>query len=590
MHAMGPRHRADLAVYRRFVPLLKPSWLPLAVALAASACTPLLFAARIWLLKVLIDTVLRGQRPDLLVALAGGFIAIAVARSMLTYLEDKLSGAVGTRVVRDLRVAVYTHLQGLSLRYFHTQRLGDLLTRLSGDIAAIENLLVTGLTTLVSHLVTIVLFTSLLIVLDPGLVLVAAGVLPVLVVTTMIDARLGRRAQRGIRETTSELTSTAEEGLSAIALVKSFARSGHESARFGAAAQASATARLRAVRIRAVFTPLTELVGAVGTAAVVYLGTRQVMAGTLSLGSLVIFISYLASLFTPIQGLSQLAGTLQRALVGAERVVDILDTPTTLAERVGAPPLPPVRGTVTLNHVTFGYDPDEPVLQDVNLGISPGEVVALIGASGAGKTTIVSLLLSYYDPQAGAVGLDGHPLHRFDPDSCRHQVSAVLQEPMLFDASVAENIRYGRLDATNAEVFAASVVAQADDFIRALPQGYDTGVGPRGTRLSGGQRQRVAIARAVLKAAPVLVLDEATSALDPATEAQLLPELRRACAQSAVLLVAHRYSTVRHADRIVVLEHGRVIETGTPTALLDRRGAYWRFAEGPRALEPVGHE
>ncbi len=218
-----------------------------------------MFAARIWLLKVLIDTVLRGQRPDLLVALAGGFIAIAVARSMLTYIEDKLSGAVGTRVVRDLRVAVYTHLQGLSLRYFHTQRLGDLLTRMSGDIAAIENLLVTGLTTLVSHLVTIVLFTSLLIVLDPGLVLVAAGVLPVLVVTTMIDARLGRRAQRGIRETTSELTSTAEEGLSAIALVKSFARADHESARFAAASQASAAARLRAVGIRAVFTPLTEL-------------------------------------------------------------------------------------------------------------------------------------------------------------------------------------------------------------------------------------------------------------------------------------------------------------------------------------------
>jgi len=322
----------------------------------------------------------------------------------------------------------------------------------------------------------------------------------------------------------------------------------------------------------------------VGTAAVVYLGARQVMAGTLSLGSLVIFISYLASLFTPIQGLSQLAGTLQRALVGAERVVDILDTPTTLAERVGAPPLPPVRGTVTLNHVTFGYDPDEPVLHDVDLVVSPGEIVALIGASGAGKTTIVSLLLSYYDPQAGAVGLDGHPLHRFDPDSCRHQVSAVLQEPMLFDASVAENIRYGRLDATNAEVFAASVVAQADDFIRALPQGYDTGVGPRGTRLSGGQRQRVAIARAVIKAAPVLVLDEATSALDPATEAQLLPELRRACAQSAVLLVAHRYSTVRHADRIESWSTGGSSRpappphswtVGAPTGGSPRAHAHW---------------
>jgi len=585
VHARASRHRTDLAVYRRFVPLLKRSWFPLAVALAASASSPLLFAARIWLLKVLIDTVLRGHRPDLLVAVAGGFVAIAVARSVLTFGEDKLSGTVGTRVVRDLRITVYTHLQGLSLRYFHRHRLGDLLTRLSGDIAAIEDLLVTGLSTIVSHLVTIVLFTSLLIVLDPHLVLVAAGVLPVLVVTTIIDARLGRRAQRGIRERTSELTSTAEEGLSAIALVKSFARSAHESARFATAAQASATARLRAVGIRAVFTPLTELVGAVGTAVVVYLGAQQVMAGTLSLGSLVIFISYLASLFTPIQGLSRLAGTLQRALVGAERVVDILDAPTDLAERVGAPRLPPVRGHLALDHVTFGYDPDHPVLRDVSFTVAPGEVVALIGASGAGKTTIVSLVLSYYDPQTGAVALDGHPLHHTDPTSARRQVAAVLQEPMLFDTSIAENIRYGRLDATDAEVAAAAAVAQADTFIRALPQGYDTPAGPRGTRLSGGQRQRVAIARAVLKAAPVLVLDEATSALDPATEAEILPALRQACAHTAVLLVAHRYSTVRHADRVVVLTHGRVTETGTPTELLERRGAYWQFVHHQSELQ-----
>ena len=343
--------------------------------------------------------------------------------------------------------------------------------------------------------------------------------------------------------------------------------------------------RLRAVGLRAVVTPLTELVGAVGTAVVVVLGAQQVMAGTLSLGSLVIFISYLASLFTPIQGLSRLAGTLQRALVGAERVVDILDAPTALSERVGAPPLPAVRGHLALDHVTFGYDPDHPVLRDVSFTVSPGEVVALIGASGAGKTTIVSLVLSYYDPQTGAVALVGHPLHRADPNSGRRQVAAALQEPMLFDTTIAENIRYGRLDATDAEVAAAAAVAQADAFIRALPQGYDTPAGPKGTRLSGGQRQRVAIARAVLKAAPVLVLDEATSALDPATEADILPALRQACAHTAVLLVAHRYSTVRHADRVVVLAHGRVAETGTPSELLARRGAYWQFVHHQSELQ-----
>ncbi len=574
---MRSQRRGDVAVYRRFVPLLKRSWIPLVAALVASACTPLLFAARIWLLKILIDTVVRGHRPDLLGTVAGGFVVVAVVRSVFSYVEDKFSGAAGTWVVRDLRVAVFTHLQAMSLRYFHTQRLGDLLTRLSGDISAIEDLLVTGMTTIVRHLVTIVLFTSLLIVLDPRLVVVAAGVLPVLAITTIIDARLGRRAQRDIRERTSELTSTAEESLSAIALVKSFARSPRESARFAAAAQHSATARLRAVAIRSVFTSLTEFVGATGTAIVVYLGARQVMAGTLSLGSLVVFISYLASLFTPIQGLSRLAGTLQRALVGAERVVEILDAPQALQERVGYPPLPPVRGLVALDHVTFGYHPDQPVLIDVSFTVSPGEVVAVVGASGAGKTSIVSLLLSYYDPQSGAVRLDGYRLHQFDPDSSRRRVAAVLQEPMLFDASVEENIRYGRLGASHADLSAAARVAQADDFIQALPHGYDTSVGPRGSRLSGGQRQRIAIARAVVKAAPVLVLDEATSALDPVTEARLIPALRVACKNTAVLLVAHRAATIEQADRVIVLENGRIAEIGTPTELRARRGPYWTF-------------
>lgn len=570
--------RADLAVYRRFLPLLKPHRLRLALALSASACTPLLFAARIWLLKILIDTVFGAHQPQLLPAVAGGFLAIAVLRSLITYLDVKVSGAVGTAVVRQLRVQMYTRLQCYSLRYFHSQRLGDLLTRLSGDIAAIEDLLVTGLTTVVANVATIVLFTGLLLVLSPQLLLVAAAVLPVLVVTTIIDARLGRRAQRDIRAATSDVTSTAEQGLSAIALVKSFARTDYETTRFGAAADRSASARLRAVRIRAVYPSLAELAGAVGTAVVVWVGAHLVLTGALSLGSLVVFISYLASLLAPIQGLSRLAGTVQRALVGTERVVEVLDAPGSLRERHDDPLLPPVRGDVAFSRVTFGYAPNRPVLHEVDLQVHPGEMVAVIGASGAGKTTLVSLLLGYYDPDRGTVCLDGHRLRHYDPNSARAQVGAVLQEPMLFDTSVAENIRYGRLEATDAEVRAAACAACADGFIAELPDGYDTVVGPRGSRLSGGQRQRLAIARAVLKAAPVLVLDEATSALDPATEARVLPAIRAACADAAILLVAHRYSTICHADRVLVLDHGRVIESGTHPELMVRRGAYWEFA------------
>ncbi|MDX6600307.1 MAG: ATP-binding cassette, subfamily bacterial [Gaiellales bacterium] len=566
--------RSDRNVYRRLLPLLRPYRGRLAVVLAASALGPLLIAGRIWLLKILIDTVLRGHRPGLLPIVAGAFVAIAVVRGIIVSVDTRLSGWVGTHVVQDLRGQLYSALQHRSMRYFHRQRLGDLLTRLSADIASIEDMLVSGLTSVVSYCVTIGLFLTLLLILNPGLVLVAAGILPVLAVATVVESRRGRRAQEEIRRRTSELTSTAEEGLSAIALVKAFARGEHEQRRFGQASRHSAEARLRAVRLRAVFPPLSELVAAIGTAVVVWVGARQVLSGQLSLGSLVVFISLLASLYVPIQGLSRLASAFQRALVGAERVVEILDAPAVENERAGAPALPPITGEVRFQHVTFGYEPDTPVLSGVSFGISPGEVVALIGASGAGKTTAVSLLLSYYDADGGKVTLDGYALHEFDPASSRRQVAAVLQEPMLLNASVRENIRYGRLEATDAEIEEAAVVAQADRFIRDLPEGYDTVVGPRGSRLSGGQRQRLAIARAVVKDAPVLVLDEATSALDPATEARVLEALRARCVDTAVLLIAHRASTIGHADRIVMLQDGHVAGHGTEAALRAGNAAY----------------
>lgn len=569
--------KSDLVIYRRFLPVLRPYRARLLLAVVASTTGPLLAAARIWLLKVLIDTVVRDHRLSLLPVVAAAFIGIAGVRGGLSACEVAMSGRVGTGVVRDLRVRLYAHLHGLSLRYFHKQRLGDLLTRLSGDIAAIEDLLVSGVTAIVSYCAMIALFVTLLIYLDPGLLLVAAGVLPVLVVTTVIEARLGRRAQRDIRECTSDLTCTAEEGLSAIALVKSFARGCYEVARFTVAADRSAAARLRAVGIRTLFPPLSEFVGAVGTAIVVWVGARQVADGHLSLGALVVFISYLASLYVPIQGLSRLASTVQRALVGAERVIEVLDAPAEHSERADAQALPAVRGRVEFSHVTFGYTADRPVLHDVSFAIAPGEMLALIGASGAGKTTAVSLLLDYYDVDSGTIRIDGHPLHRYDPESVRLQVAAVLQEPMLFDSTVRENIRYGRLDATDEDIRAAARVAEADEFIGQLPDGYDTVTGPRGSRLSGGQRQRLAIARALLKTAPVLVLDEGTSALDPPTEARLLPALRAACPDRAILLVAHRYSTVRHADRIVVLDRGRITEQGTPAALASTDGHYRAF-------------
>ncbi len=369
-----------------------------------------------------------------------------------------------------------------------------------------------------------------------------------------------------------------------IALVKAFARGRHETRRYAAAANDAATARLASVRVRAVFPPLADLITAAGTAVVVYVGAHQVISRHLSLGSLVVFLSYLATLYTPIQGLTNLNTSMQKALVGAERVAEILNAPAAVADRPG-PQLPPIAGAVEFRHVTFGYDPARPVLHNINFRVDPGEIVALIGPTGAGKTSVVSLLLSYYDPDVGYVLFDGRTAAAFGADSVRSEVAAVLQEPMLFNATVAENLRYGRLDATDRDIVEAAAIAQADGFIRELPDSYDTVIGPRGSRLSGGQRQRLALARALVKQAPVLVLDEATSALDPATETHVLSALRTATRYRSVLIIAHRYSTVRHADRVIVVEDGRIIEQGPPAHLLAGRGAYFRFVQD-QAVHP----
>ncbi|MDA8216449.1 MAG: ABC transporter ATP-binding protein, partial [Dehalococcoidales bacterium] len=477
-------------------------------------------------------------------------------------------------------------LQGLSLRFYHDQRLGDLLSRLTGDIGVIEELLVSGITDGVAHGLTIMFFLAMLWYLDPTLALVALAAIPGLALATVDYARRNRSIQRAIREKGGLLTSVAEEGLSAIALVKAFAREPFERERFRRAAIESMEARLRSVRARTLFTPLIEMLATLGTVLVVWFGTQGVLSGRLSLGGLVVFLGYLGSLYTPIQGLSLLGGTVQRALAGAQRVAEVLDAEPSARERRATSSLPPVDGLVEFSGVHFGYSADRPVLRDLNITLHRGETLALVGASGAGKTTVVSLLLAYYDPDAGAVCIDGHDLRDFDPPSVRRQIAAVLQEPMLFQTSVRENIRYGRLEATDAEIEAAAGAAGADTFVCGMAQGYETPVGPRGARLSGGQRQRLAIARALLADAPILVLDEATSALDPVTESAVLAALRTRKPDRTTLLVTHRLSTARRADRIALLSGGRVAELGTHEELLASRGLYYRFYAEQTGAEP----
>jgi ATP-binding cassette subfamily B protein len=562
-------------IFRRFWPDTRGFRVRLAFGLALVGAPPLLSAVGIWLFKVLVDDVLAARDLARFPLVAAAFVAVTVVEGAVGFVDEYLTAWVGERFVLNLRSRLFDHLQRLSLTFFERHQLGDLLARLSGDIGAIEQLVLSGINQALTYLFQIVFFAGALFVLDwrlAGAALVAA---PGFLLIARFFSRRIKAASAEQRRRSGSITSVAEESLHNTALVQAYHRQDHESARFRRENLASFTAQMVAIKLEALFAPFTDLLRAAGVLAVIGFGIRELIAGRITLGGLLVFLGYLSQLYGPISGLGGLTNSIYAASAGAERVIEVLDTRPEVTDPDAPVSLGRARGELRVDRVTYRYpDSNRPALVDIGFSARPGETVAVVGASGAGKSTLLRILLRLHDPHAGAVTLDGVDLRDLRLGELRTNVAVVLQETLVFDGTVLENIRWGRPDASLEQVVAAARAADAHQFVTALPHGYQTRIGQRGMMLSGGQRQRIALARAIIRDAPVLLLDEPTTGLDAAATQRVMAPLRRAMSGRTTVVISHNLLTVADADRIVYLERGRVAGYGSHAELLATAPGY----------------
>ena len=579
------------AVFRRFWPFARPYRRWLAVASVFILLDPVLDTAALWMFKVLVDDVLTPHDFSAFPRVAVAYTGLTVLVGVVSFADRYLSVWVAERFLADLRRVVYRHLHTLSLDFFERRPLGDILSRLTGDVAKIEGLVLSGVTRALSYALRILLFGAALVLISWRLALVAVVVAPVFWAVSRGLARRLKQAARESRRQTGALSAAAEEGLGNTALVRAYNQQDSDVARFQRHNLAVLAAELRWTRLRGILTPIGDLLELLGLLLVIGFGTWQLSQGQLSLGEMLAFMAYFGQLYSPLRGIGRLGNSLSSATASAERIVEILDTRPAVHE--AAVPAPrPSRGVVSFEHVGFRYPGQNVnVVEGITRAVRPGQILALVGSSGAGKSTIGKLLVRHYDPTAGSIWIDGWNVLSLALADLRETVSVVMQETLIFDGTIRENILWGRPDATPEAFEAAVAAADVDTFVQRLPDGYETRVGQRGRRLSGGQRQRVAIARAMLRDSPVLLLDEPTTGLDSATVARLRQPLRRLMAARTTIIITHNIEMVTDADLIVVLDKGRIVEQGQHAELRVKGGVYEHLCRAggmpPSAVESV---
>jgi len=549
-----------------------------------------------WPLKIVLDNVLRGRqihgwlnpfilrisagdKHGVLLFAAAAALAIAMVGALCSYYEKYFTTSVGQWVMHDLRGRLYSRMQQLSLAFHDQAKTGDLTSRITGDIDSVQSFITTGLLSALINSLTLVGMIGVMFYINWKFTLIALSVVPVLFLVVYHYTRLIKKSSKQVREQEGKIASVIQEVLTSMHVVKAFAREDYEERRLEEESLESVELAMRARGLKAKLYPIVEIIVAIGTSLVLWFGARMVLDGTLSSGSLVVFILYLGKMYKPMQDLSKMTDAYSKAAVGYDRIREVLDMESEVRDLPGARPAPRFKGLIEFENVTFGYEAERPIFQGLSLRVEPGQIAALVGPTGAGKSSVFSLLSRFYDPLSGVVKIDGRDVKTYTQKSLREQISFVLQETLLFHGPIWRNIAYGRPGARREEIIKAAQLANADEFIDKMPRGYDTLVGERGVTLSGGQRQRIAIARAVIRNTPILLLDEPTSGLDAASEQLVFEALNRLMKGKTCMVIAHHLATIRSADIIYVVQDGAIAEQGTHDQLLEKGGLYAELHE-----------